>query len=355
MKNKWILTALLVMTSAVLMAGCGKKAATESTDPQEILAEAEKVMADQKLRASEIEKIYSYDDGTEETENVLVIFDADKGIREEKTEYEMGFSFTTYNVKENGKYYVYLQESGDEEHWIRYEEELQGEDSSYEYYAKGVDFSFSEEEGYCNVEYSNEGKETVENVDAIKILVKADIGVAGEDEEAAVVTREVVLEENGWTEDEVALVEGFSEIIDNYVAANASIDEGSIRYEQYIWVNAETYAVVKMESKTILDNSENASEANLAIEEFNNEYWKMEMVHNDLQAGASEKEAVAALEEAIKELEAGAEDDYYEYYPSQTKETVIERFLTGNDIPEMDQLPTEYEEMTEEEYYNSVY
>ena len=357
MKYKVIPKIILMTLSLSLLTGCSKKPLKESDDPKEILEKAAKVYAEQKLRASEIEKVYSYDDATEEAESTIIIYDAEKGVRQETTEYEMGFNFTTFHVKEGNDYYVYIQESSDGEEWIRYKEDTSDGESMYEYYVQGSDFSFAEEDGYYNVEYLNEGKSTVENVETIKIKIKADLGYEEEIEEGAEVTRESVLEENGWTEEEVALVDGFSEIIDDYVAANASIDESSIRYEQTVWVNAENYVIVKIESSTILDNTENSGEANLALEKFNNEYWKMEMIHNDLQTGVSKEDAVKALEEAITSLKEGSEEgeDYYEYYPSQTKETVTERFLSGDDIPELSELPDNYQETTEEDYYNSAY
>lgn len=352
--------------------GCSKAALTENDDPEEVLAKAKEVMEKEKHRASEIEKVYSYDDGTEEIEHLTVIFDAKKGIRQETTEYETGFEFTTYNVKENGSYYVYVQESEDKEQWIRYEEEAMAENSSYEYYAKGVDFSYGEEEGFTSVDFANEGKEVIDDTDTIRIKVTAEIENSIS-EEGMLVTREGVLEENGWTEEEIHMIDGFSELLDEYIAASNGVETSAVHYEEYVWVDVHTHKVVQIETKMILGGEE-VKDSNHAIQRFEEACWQIEMLHNDLASGVSREEALKYLEEAKEALDNSGEyeeyddsedyeeyeDDYMEedyieegtYYPNQIEESSVEKFIYGDNIPEVDELPASYEEMTEEEYYD---
>lgn len=368
--KKWMIPLIIMFVLG--NTGCSKAALTENDDPEEVLAKAKEVMEKEKHRASEIEKVYSYDDGTEEIEHLTVIFDAKKGIRQETTEYETGFEFTTYNVKENGSYYVYVQESEDKEQWIRYEEEAMAENSSYEYYAKGVDFSYGEEEGFTSVDFANEGKEVIDDTDTIRIKVTAEIENSIS-EEGMLVTREGVLEENGWTEEEIHMIDGFSELLDEYIAASNGVETSAVHYEEYVWVDVHTHKVVQIETKMILGGEE-VKDSNHAIQRFEEACWQIEMLHNDLASGVSREEALKYLEEAKEALDNSGEyeeyddsedyeeyeDDYMEedyieegtYYPNQIEESSVEKFIYGDNIPEVDELPASYEEMTEEEYYD---
>lgn len=352
MKNKMI-RGIIFATVMVMLTGCSKAKLTENDDPVEILEEAAELLEKEEVRGSETERVYYYDDGTEETEIITSTIDTKKGVHQETTDYDMGFSFSTFNSKEDDGYYVYIQEDEEAMQWIRYKEEAEEGESAYEEAEKGVDFSFDEEYGYQNVAYSNEGIEELDDVEAVKIKITADvISEDSETEEDQEVTRESVLEENGWTEDEVALVDGFSEIIDAYVAeCNEESGSSTITYEQNIWVDVATHQILQIESSTML--GEDDSSSGQAFEEFNNAYWQMEMIHGDLEAGMTEEEAVEELKEEIAAMEDS--EDEWEDYPNQTKEVTTERFLYGDDCPDLEDLPEDYEEVTEDEYYEGMY
>lgn len=357
MKNRTMKLTVALAIMAMALTGCSGGKLTKDDDPKKILKEAAEKLAKEEYWGSETERVYQYDNEAEETEIVSVVFDKKNGIRQEITEYEMGFSAETFNVKEKDGYYVYVQDGEEEGSWVRYKEDEDAE-TDYEYYEKGIDFSFDKEEGFENVKYSNEGEEDLDGKKAIKIKITADVlSVSEEDEESEEITRKDILEENGWTEDEVALVDGFSEILDNYVkAANETGSDEPIKYEQYVWVDASEHTILQNQTNTIMGEAQESA-SNEAFEAFNNAYWQMDMVHSNLEEGMSKEEVVEMLKEEKAAMEEESEDEWgdEEEYPNQTAEISTECFLTKDECPDLDEVPQEYEEMTEEEYYSGIY
>lgn len=349
---------LILLTVVISMNGCGKSKLSKDDDPQEVLETATKLFAKRSVRGSEKQKIYYYTDDTEEYENSEILFDTEKGIRQEKIVYELGFSYITFNVKEKNEYYVYIQNGDEEDSWIRYKEEAETEDTNYEQLKQGIDFSYTTEEGYSNVKYSNEGKEKLGQTETIKIKITAEMQLDSS-EQSEEMSREDVMEEYQWSEEEVALVDGFSEILDDYVeACNENNRQENIQYQQYVWVDRNTREIVQIQKKTIYmdEKTEDSIKEQEKINTFENNSWKVDMVHNDLEAGISKEEILNMLQEAIDMLENNEEyEGEVENISYLKKEVETEVFLSEEEFPDWYELPEYYEELSEEEYYEILY
>lgn len=120
----------------------------------------------------------------------------------------------------------------------------------YEAEAKGAGFSFGNTRTKEMMEYdiSSEG----EDGDAVKIKVVEQYKLNTE-EYFQKMTRESVLKDYGWTEDDVKRVEGASESIDAYVAENeeniAKNKEHVYEATYYYWLTKEGHELVKSECR----------------------------------------------------------------------------------------------------------
>ncbi len=182
-------------------------------------------------------------------------------------------------------------------------------------------------------------------------------------EESEAVTRESVLEDNEWSEEEVKAVPGFSEILDAYVAASNKEEEPqTIECALTIWVRPEDSAVLKSRSAMNYKGAQDDA-AKKGIEAFNNEYWKVDMVHQNVEEGMSPEEAKKELEKELKAIEQPKEtesaeasgeefeDEAAEESAAVTKVVVTKKIMTGKSCPDMSSLPKKYEEIKQEDYF----
>lgn len=381
------MTGILLLLTLVLTvtAGCsGKKEKeaesidtktklTERDDPKKILKDASNLYEKETLKGSTQENTNYYSNGTEEYSKSEIVYDKEKQIIMQSTSEGGEVSYHSYNVKEDDGYYIYIKDSDMGDEWLRYKEEVEeGEPTEYESFEDGLDFDFSEEDGYQNVQYSNEGVEDLDGTETVKVKVTAEMSYSDDMGEEGAVTRESVLEENGWTEDQVALADGFSEIIDNYVKACNKTPEGEgAKYIQEVWVDVSSHKAIQIKSELEMENADEVQEDE-AIRTFDDSYWMMDEILQYLDEGLTEEEAAAALKESIEymeeegvsdeegldefdDLEETEESDVSEDDSVQTKVVSVEKILYGKDCPDIGELPEDYTETSQEGYYSGEY
>lgn len=362
---------LLTIALTASMAGCSGKTSsqkelTPEDDPEKIFTEAMEKLQKEPLKAAETKSVTTYDDGMEDEEYYTCILDEKKQIIERVSsgEDEDEVIYRCFNVKEKDGYGVYVNDELTGKEWKYYKEDLEGdEESEYEYWLSEFDPFYTEEKGYSNIKYSNEGGDELNGTEVIKIKATADTLVDYGIESEDALTRESVLKENEWSEDEVKAVPGFSEILDAYVEASNKSDEPStMQCALTIWVDAKDHTILKSRSAT--NNAGTQDEASKeAINTYNDEYWKVDMVHQNVEDGMSLEEAKKALQRELdamgqaketQDAEAAGEefdDDTAEEYASVTKVVVTKKIMTGKECPEMSKLPEKYEKIKQEEYF----
>lgn len=339
---RMILAAVIVMTAV----GCSKGeedgtkgAWTAKDNPKKILEEASKLYNQETVRGYQSESISNYDDGTEEKIVTTIAVDTEKKIASITDEED---AVVRYNTLEDDEDYVYVEENGK---WYRYKEET-GKEQSAEYEAKEKGFVFLDlegKDGYENVRYSNEGIEEVDGTETVKIKIEADLDFSFNEGE---VTRESVLQEYGWTEEDVALVEGVSELLDAYVASQK--ETASVPECDYVWVDVESHELVKIQYEM---NYEGLNKSNDEANAFFNVTWQVDEVRNNIEMGVSKEDALKVLEEDIKYMEEQGNQDY----PTIDKGITVCHPLAGDACPEVKELPAEYKEISQDEYFNGTY
>lgn len=364
-----MLAAMLIVITA-----CGAKegqkedqkeeAVTKDSGPEQILEEANRQYGKQKLRGTDCVYTYYYSDGSTEEETGATVFDVEKGMQE--LVYKKGDTVLSqeFNVKDGDTYYSYAYDS-DRDSWIRYRQVPDDNGKTvYEDQEDGDIFVFDEAYGYNNVKYSKE-EEEIDGKKTIKITVTADEAV-GRDEEDEEMTREDVLSNYGLTEEAVGYIEGLSEELDQYVdAINQAAYGSTTSFENYIWVDAESFMPVKYEANTAFQETETVDEAGEdPLEAFENHYWKAVMVQDDMDNGMSLSEALedvknseASMQEQQEDPEEDGteEEDAGEDSAEQVSMKSVETYVYGEDCMKLDELPKEFEEITEDDYMYGEY
>lgn len=364
---------MIIVTIALTasMAGCSGKAVsqkelTSEDDPEKIFTEAMEKFRKESLKAAETKSVTTYDDGMEDEEHYTCILDEKKKIIERVSTGgdEDEVIYRCFNVKEKDGYGVYVNDELTGREWKYYKEDLEGnEESEYEYWISELDPFYTEEKGYSNIQYSNEGEDELNGKETVMIKATADIIEDYGIEDGEKDTRESILKENGWSEEEVNAVPGFSEILDAYVAAsNKSEEPSTMQCSLTIWVSAKDHTILKSRSATNNAGLQD-DETKAALAAYDDEFWKVDMVHQNVEDGMSVEEAKAALEreldamgqpETAEDAEVSGEefdDEMAEEYASVTKTVVTKKIMTGKECPEMSKLPETYEEIKQEEYF----
>ena len=363
---------ILLMAVTAVIFGCSgntssKKEVTKEDDPEMIFKEAVEKLEKETKKAIETESVTSYDNEMEDEEVYTCIIDTKKNIVERISEdVSEEADYYYFNVKEKDGYGVYVNDRLTDGKWKHYKEELEGGDESeYEYWLGEFNPAYTEEKGYSNIKFSNEGEDELSGVEAIKIKVTADEAYDTGERTDEDMTRESVLDEYGWSEDEVGLVEGFSEVIDDYVtASNASVGETTVESVLTVWISKEDHTLLKSRSATNIESAQDDG-TKKALAAFNNEYWKVEMIRQNLEDGMSKEEAKKALEDDLKEMEnpqesatdaeaAGeefSEEEGMDEFAAVSKIVVTKKIMAGKDCPEMNDLPKDFEKIGQAEYF----
>lgn len=230
---------------------------------------------------------------------------------------------TDFWTKEGDKEYQYTEvytEEGDKE--FRKIICDKDEDQIYDKLkVEPLPFDSSDTREVLKCEATNEG----EDGDALKIKVTEQYKINPE-KYFPTITRESVLKENGWTEEDVKRVEGASEAIGAYVAENdANIEKNKENvYEATFiyWLTKEGHELVKSECR----------EQPLEIEyKAMNQFYHMSDKINGYETGEEETEEEVKTKESVttKEYLTGDKCDPIEDFPEDVKEITREQYMNG--------------------------
>lgn len=370
---KRLMSMLVVCTLCISMSACAKKDAgneesKEAYDAKALVEEAVSNMEKEPLKSMTVKTVSTYDNGLEDTEECTYTYDQDKNMIESKTmdDFDEEIYLHSFYVKDNEDYTVYTNDAYNGSGWVSYKEELEDdEESDFETILDDFLVSIDEENGFSDAEYSYEGEDVLDDTDTLKVKVKAKEILDSGIEEVIQITRQDVLEQYGWTEEEVNAVEGFSDILDAYV--KASNDEGGETVMDTVftmWIGEKDHQFIRIRKEQNLESAkqDDVKEAYKAFEE---NYWKMDMLHyNITENGKTIEEAKKIVEDSINGSTSGdaSEDDIDEdtddetmlqQYEELTKTVITKKYKFGEDCPVMGELPESYEEMTMDEYFDA--
>lgn len=360
-----VLTMLLAVTmTAALISGCGGNSGEGGEKKEEVSGEEKAEQPEEKDEQEELigwleeagdqcekepvwgyvtESTTSFDDGSTDTSEMVFTVDTEKQIAMYKYDYSTNTQLDFYTV-EDGKEYWYTEGYGDY-------------DESAEDFVK-VPLKIENKEGYTRVAeapaFFSENSEWTEVVEQkvtnageedgmIKIQIDEKIKHKEFGEE---LTRESVLGDYGWTEEEVAYVDGVSEALDAYVKENNEEIE-KIRNTEYdyvtvVWITKDEHKLMKKEGKSVSITTGDGE----AARAFRNISWKVDSVKSMLEEGVSLEEAKQVVSEDMEEGET---------YPKSVESTYVTTFVTGADCTPLEELPKDAKEITEEQYYNGEY
>lgn len=234
---------------------------------------------------------------------------------------------TTFWTKEGDKVYQYEEtysaDSSKKPHFLKISCK-EDEAAYYESEAKNGRLPFESDKRVEVVGYdiTNEG----EDGDTVKIKI-AEQSKINTDEFFEKVTKESVMDNYGWTEDDVKRVEGASEAIDAYVAENES---------------------------NIAKNNEHVYESTFY-------YWLTKAGHELVKSEYSEQPIIAEYKAREKLSEIDAKIKGYEMEENQEKAAEVKEYITtteyvtGDKCAPIDNFPKDAQEVTREQWMNGDY
>lgn len=370
-KVKSVIAAMLIGAMAVGCGGAEKtesdagsnekaeeevKEVSEAEKVKEIIAKVNEAYAKEKVAGGKSTTVVSYDDNSKSESANTWVLDRNKQIYQNMFEFDGYKEPEKFETKEKDGCYSYIatayrrDDKGNAvvDKWAKYKQEMTEENPvlSYEQKEKNIITVYSEdEEKKLNVKYYDEGTETVDGIEAVKIKVESN-KVSGE----KAVTKEAVIKEKGWKEETVDLADGLSEMIDDYVEAAATLNKIAAPVSETIWIDAKTYRVLKRESQEIISNEE--IELYKKMRPFENIAGFVGNLQMYIETGSSKEEAVKRYESDIK---TAKKEGYYGYDKVQKEITFLEQYLYDDESPKLNNLPKEYEEITQEQYMSGEF
>lgn len=377
-----IILLLSILSISITSISCGKNNTNsadgdsiEITSEEALLQTAFDIFNSSDKRATTTVYTTTYEDGTTRSETEEIIYHSSESIIEKRHTTQEEIQTSLY-VKDGTNLYCYEDDNSYSEEWVKYVVTPdENGDTSFDYILAEFDYSFNEAGGYTDVIIKNEGNETLNNKDTVKLTVTANFSPSEEDTEPEPnnkksknsVTRKDLLKEFEWTEESVQAVDGFSEILDRYIAylneegvMNANVDDSNMQYT--IWIDSESACITQLQTTF---SAENATEENTSdIEnEFWDNVWKVDWIQYDINDGLSVEEAKELLEIEMEYIEeqmeyedslAPDDEDISESGSRASEVTYTKTFLIDEDCPTMTKVPSLFFETTYEDYYSTL-
>lgn len=314
----------------------------------------------------------TYDDGTTSSETENIIYNATDGIIEKSYTASDNSVQKTYYVKDGQDIYCYENDDTYENGWVRYAENPDDNgETSFDYTLAEFTYDFNEDAGYTDVTLTNEGEDLLNGIHAIKLSITA-TPLSDENPKLAKkkakgrVTRKDIIKEFGWSEESVNAVEGFSEILDQYVAYQNKDEVVAINTEDStetytVWIAKDSSRILQLQSSFSIENT--APVISSDIEDiFWDNCWKVDWIQSDIDDGLSVEVAKEILElEGIYVEEQLEYEDSLEIPDESVSETgalakevtYVKTFLIGDNCPPITEIPDKFTETTYEDYYTA--
>lgn len=372
--KKRLLTFMFVMgISVALLSGCGNDSGTdgnaeketgaasetsgksdeksaEEKEQEELLGwlrEASEQLAEEPVWGFKDKNVTVNEKGEKDETQTLCTVDTQKQIAMYKYRFSTNDQLE-FLTKEGDQEYIYhevqTQEDGKEVEKTYYKvpqtEEVKA--AGYNTYTgiQPLNLSFVSNDSVEYVDYNleNEGEED----GAIKIKLETELKLK---KPFPSITRESLLEESGWTEEQVGMIEGASEAIEAYIKEN---DANIERNKDKVYSNTAWYWITKDEHKLVKGEYESyiLEQETEARNKYYTVSWKIDSLKSALEEGFSKEEAVKMANEI--------EDDS-EPWPQTTEAKATTEFVSGEECEPLEELPKDAKEITWEQYMNGEY
>lgn len=373
MKKRSKLLAILLCTTMVLAAGCGGKADTkaentdagtgaeeegqvsESDEYLALIQDAYEQYKSEGIHGTVSETTNKKEDGSSDTFTWIRVIDQEKQQILDKNKWAENEENVRYYTKEGENEYYYAEltsySTSDSETGeitkTYYKVLVTGQEyETYSYYVEDEDrrrYESSEYYEISNVNVTNEGEEEFEGIQVQKFKVEYDMQWKGREE----TTRESLLSENEWTEDDVAQLDGMSDAIDAYIEeSNAQLKKDMEEIDkktEIVYLTSEDHKLVRMDTESDYDNTDMP-----AREEFWNMSGKLDYLKELLSEGIGKEEALSMVNEAYSA-------DMVMNEVSQAVSYVdVTTYQTGDEC-ETIELPEYTAELTWEQWENGEY
>lgn len=369
-KRSKVLAVLLCMTMAAAV-GCGGKedAKEDKTDTgagaekEEQVSESDEYLAliKEAFQQYNAEGIHGYkeestslkEDGSSET--TISVHTIDKDLQQVLDRYvwDAGVESNSWYTKEGENEYYYTEitsiydDTGDEEKTC-YKVLTNGQEDAITYsdYIEGEEGNRYESGEYydvSNVNVTSEGEEELDGVKVQKFKVEYDSQWKGREK----MSRESLLEEYEWTEEDVAQLEGMSDAIDAYVEESNAYSEKEMEKvdhtTEFVYLTSEDNKLARLETEYDYDDEDLT-----ASKTFWNMSGKLNYLKELLSQGLGKDEALNMANEVYSE-----DADMEEESPAVSN-TSVTTYLTG-DACEPIGLPADAAEITWEQWENGDY
>lgn len=370
---------LSTISFSIALNGCSKpvtepseESVAETITDEDLFSLSFDLFNSEDVRSTTTVYTTSYDDGTTLSETENIIYNAVDGIIEKSYTTSDNSIQKTYYVKNEQDIYCYENDEAYENGWVRYVENPDDNgETAFDYTLAEFTYAFDEDAGYTDMTIVNEGEELLDGINTIKLSITA-TPISDDDPKLAKkqakgrVTRKDIIKEFGWSEESVNAVEGFSEILDQYVAYQNKDEVVAINTEDStetytVWIDKESSRILQLQSTFSIENT--APVISSDIEEiFWDNCWKVDWIQSDIDDGLSVEVAKEILElEGIyveEQLEYEDSLDIPDESVSETgahaKEvTYVKTFLIGDKCPPIAEIPDKFTETTYEDYYTA--
>lgn len=366
MKKRNRVLAGLLCAAMALTVGCGKtETIKEETKAEEAeikeedqylswLEEAFQQYNEEKIRGTITEITDSMEDGSTDVTKIITTMDTEKQQIMQKCEYSnpewMGS--TEYYTKEGDKEYRYMEgytwDDAGVSSSIPLKVLLTGDKFSYGYSEQVIEansYKSDEDREISDVKVSKEGETDLDGTAALKL--KVEYKQRFKLEEA---TRESILEGHEMTEEDVAMLDGFSEQVDAYVDQQKRYEEENASPEEIVdivYITSSSHELLRIEYAQA-DNDNNEEEINVT-NRFYDGINKISYAKDRMAEGLSREEAIRMANEAIGDSTAT------DSMPRVVSSVSTTNFVVGDQCEAIGELPADAREITDEQYLNGEY
>lgn len=372
MKKRSKVLAVLLCLAMALSVGCGSEKVEEKTDkadlaPQESADEPqeEEEEPDEKLvwiqeasaqyNASKVrgnvkETVYTKQDGSTYTQKYVTTFDTDRQVIMEQY-FSEDNAYTNFYTKEGDSEYMYTQGYNTDPNTgemteIPVKVSVNREIDSYGSYSAMIDnentelFESNDRVEYTDVKVTEEGEEEIDGTAVVKLKVDYTKKAVGEEK----ISRESVLGQYKWTEEDVALLDGMSDAVDAYVEeSNLAVEDrmnNAKSSTDIYYLSAEDHSLVRF---TTEGETEGIS---ASVKTFWNMSSKLDWLKDLVAGGMGTEEAKSYVNENfITDDSAKAAESY----------TSVTTYVTGDSCEQIAELPADARMITLEQYENGEY
>lgn len=359
MKKRNRILAGLLCAAMALTAGCGKTETTgeETKEGEEAevkeedqylswIQEAFKKYNEEKVRGTITETTDTLEDGSTGVSKTIITIDTEKQQVMIKNEYSNPEweNSVDYYTKEGDKEYNYTNgytwdENGNSSS-IPLKVLLTEDDPIYGYsfYAKEENpYESNKEIEISDLKASKEGEEELDGIAALKFKVEY------KQQPKEETTWESVLKDYELTEDDVAMLEGFSDQVDAYVEQLKR--KQNAENVDIVYITSDEHKLLCIEHSKV-DFSE---EENTVTSQFFDGANKLSYAKERMAEGISQDEAIRMANEAFM---GSVDTDSMQRTVSYVS---VENFVTGGQCEAIGELPADGKEITCEQFYKGEY